>query len=150
MTRHSGLMLPLFSAPSSRSWGIGELPDLAPLADYARQAGFDRLLLLPIGTMAGGEASPYSAASAMAIDPLFIAWAGVDDFARAGGEAALSSAARTHLDAARRSPRISHADVRAAKREAVHLAFDRFIVDEWEQLTPRAAALALAEMKEAL
>ncbi|HET9372449.1 MAG TPA: 4-alpha-glucanotransferase, partial [Vicinamibacterales bacterium] len=83
-------MLPLFSAPSSRSWGIGELPDLALLAAYARQAGFDRLLLLPIGTMAAGEASPYSAASAMAIDPLFIAWADVDDFARAGGEAALS------------------------------------------------------------
>jgi 4-alpha-glucanotransferase len=141
-------MLPLFSAPSSRSWGIGELADVAPLADFAAQAGFDRLLLLPIGTMAADESSPYSAASAMAIDPLFIAWADVEDFARAGGETALSPEARARLDAARRSPRVSHADVRAAKREAVLVAFDRFIADEWEQLTPRAGAFAVYTARE--
>jgi 4-alpha-glucanotransferase len=141
-------MLPLFAAPSVRSWGIGELADLAPLSDYAALAGFDRLLLLPIGTMAAGEASPYSAASAMAIDPLFIAWADVEDFVRAGGEAALSPEGRAHLDAARRSPRVSHTDVRAAKREAVLLSFDRFIADEWEQLTPRAGALAVYTARE--
>jgi hypothetical protein len=30
VTRHAGVMAPQFSLPSSRSWGIGELPDLGP------------------------------------------------------------------------------------------------------------------------
>ena len=34
--RHAGVIVPLFSARRARSsWGIGELPDLAPLADVA-------------------------------------------------------------------------------------------------------------------
>ena len=43
---------------------------------------------------------------------------------------------------ARRSPTIRHDEVRRAKHEALAIAFDRFLADEWEQLTPRAAALA--------
>ncbi len=30
MARHTGLMLPLFSAASTTSWGLGELPDIVP------------------------------------------------------------------------------------------------------------------------
>ena len=30
--RHAGVMVPLFSAAAPTSWGIGELPDLVPLA----------------------------------------------------------------------------------------------------------------------
>jgi len=52
--RHAGVLLPLFSAASSTSWGIGELADIAPLSQWLRRAGFDRLMLLPIGMMAEG------------------------------------------------------------------------------------------------
>jgi 4-alpha-glucanotransferase len=76
-------MIPLFSAPSSASWGSGELPDLVPLAAWLSSAGFDRLMLLPIGVVAPGETSPYSATSAMAIDPMYIAVERVPEFIRA-------------------------------------------------------------------
>jgi 4-alpha-glucanotransferase len=105
-------------------------------------AGFDRLMLLPIGTISGSVSSPYSASSAMAIDPQYIAPSHVEDFARAGGEAALSAQAASHLAVARASRSVRYDDVRAAKREALDRAFDRFLLDEWEPRTMRAASFA--------
>jgi len=140
--RHAGVQLPLFSARSTSSWGIGELPDLEPLADWLAAAGFDRLLLLPIGTMGAGETSPYSAASTMAIDPFYIAIDRVEDFVRAGGLDAWPAHAREHVEAARRSRRIAYDAVRGAKHAALDLAFARFLAEEWGHLTTRAADLA--------
>lgn len=140
--RHTGLLLPLFSAVSSRGWGIGELPDAAALALWAAQCGFDRIMMLPIGTMAPGDHSPYSALSAMAIDPIFIAVGDVPDFAQAGGVDALSAAAQDALAAARASARVDYARVRAAKKEALERGFDHFLWHEWGQHTDRASALA--------
>jgi 4-alpha-glucanotransferase len=140
--RHSGLLLPLFSAWTTSSWGIGELGDVGPLSAWLAESGFDRLMLLPIGTMASGQASPYSARSAMAIDPIFISVEALEDFGPAGGLAALSNLARDLLADARGSERVKHASVGAVKAEALDLAFARFVRDEWEELTLRASAFA--------
>lgn len=142
MSRHAGLMLPLFSAAATSSWGLGELPDIVPLSHWMSTAGLTRLMLLPIGTMAEGETSPYSAASAMAIDPIYVGLESVDDFRRAGGIEALSAEGRESLDASRRSRSVQYGHVRRAKREALEIAFMRFLNDEWELLSPRAAGLA--------
>jgi len=142
VARHAGLILPLFSGASRASWGIGEFPDLDPLAAWMATAGCDRLMLLPLGTMAPDQASPYSAQSAMALDPIYIAAEAMEDFVRAGAIPALSETARRHLAAARASPRVAHRAVRAAKREAVGLGFVHFLRHEWEPLTVRAAAFA--------
>ena len=57
----------------SRSWGIGEIGDLErDVAAGSTRAGQRVLQLLPINEMPPGESSPYSALSAMAIDPQFI------------------------------------------------------------------------------
>jgi 4-alpha-glucanotransferase len=135
-------MIPLFSAPSSASWGLGELPDLVPLAAWLSSAGFDRLMLLPVGVVAQGDTSPYSATSAMAIDPMYIALEHVAEFTRAGGVDALSPATCAQIEQARASNRVQYAAVRAAKEAALVLAFERFVSDEWLQLTTRASALA--------
>jgi 4-alpha-glucanotransferase len=71
--RHAGVLVPLFSIPSERSWGIGEIGDLAPFAAWVRAAGHDVIQLLPVTEVAAGETSPYSAMTAMAIDPVYIA-----------------------------------------------------------------------------
>ena len=139
--RHSGLMLPLFSATSSRSWGIGELPDLVPLARWMATGGFDRLMILPIGVVSPGSTSPYSSESAMAIDPTYIALEDVADFVAAGGVGALSLESRADLDAARASTRVDYPRVHRVKDEALNIAFERFYREEWEQLSMRAAAL---------
>lgn len=139
--RHAGLLLPLFSAPSSTSWGIGELPDVVPLAEWLVEAGFDRLMLLPLGTLPEGETSPYSAASAMAIDPIYVAVADLEDFHRAGGQLAMPPAARRHLEDSAGAASIRYADVRRAKTSAIDLAFEAFLVHDWDPRSPRAAEL---------
>lgn len=142
MARHAGLLLPLFSIRSHTDWGIGELPDAGRLCGWLADAGFDRLMLLPIGTMTGGTESPYAAASAMAIDPIYIAVDRLEDFVRAGGTRTLSAEATTHLAAARSAATVRYDHVRAAKREALERAFDHFVHEEWERRTMRAATLA--------
>jgi 4-alpha-glucanotransferase len=138
--RRSGLLVPLFSAPSSSSWGIGDIGDIGPLARWLARAGQRVLQLLPINEMASGHHSPYSAMSAMAIDPIFIRVDEVADFVANGGEASLSAEDREGLEAARRAPHIEYGLVRRAKHHALCAAFDRFCEREWAQDTPRAAA----------
>jgi 4-alpha-glucanotransferase len=141
VTRHAGAVIPLFAAPSTESWGIGDLPAVAPLARWLATAGLDRLMLLPIGTMEAEETSPYSAASSMAIDPIYISLANVPDFVPADLDG-FPDESRRDLHDAKTAPRIRYESVRRLKREALEIAFARFVRDEWEQLTPRAAALA--------
>jgi len=140
--RHAGVLLPLFSALSRASWGIGDLSDIAHVSRWAATAGFDRLMLLPVFTVGGGETSPYASMSSTALDPIYIDVEGVPEFERAGGIPALSPEARRALEAARAAPAVRYDLVRQAKTEALDLAFARFIEDEWTQLTGRGAALA--------
>lgn len=140
--RHAGLLVPLASIPSGRSWGIGEIPDLEPLAAWLRSAGLDVLQLLPINEMAAGQCSPYSAVSAMAIDPVYVSLADVEEFGSSGGEAAMDAASRSRLASVRAAPRIEHEAVRALKRHALRSAFGRFFDEHWNRSTTRSAELA--------
>lgn len=140
--RHTGLNVPLFSLRSRRGWGIGELTDMATLLEWMAAASFDRLMLLPLGTMPQGQTSPYSAVSTLAIDPIYIGLHDVDDFARAGGTAALSQSSRDAIESARRSAVVDYDLVRLAKSEALRLAFTRFVVEEWQPRTDRGQALS--------
>ena len=89
-SRRAGLLVPLFSLTSSRSWGIGEIGDIAPMTRWLESAGQRMLQLLPINEMPPGETSPYSALSAMAIDPQFVSMSALEDFDAVGvGAAAL-------------------------------------------------------------
>jgi 4-alpha-glucanotransferase len=139
--RYAGLLVPLFSMPSRRSWGIGELADLPALGAWMTDAGAAFVQLLPLNEMAGGQNSPYSALSAMAIDPIFIAPSAVPEIEALGGEAILDAAERARLEAARRSPSIDYRTVRALKTKAFRLAFARFLERDWALDTPRAGRL---------
>jgi 4-alpha-glucanotransferase len=139
--RSAGLIIPLFSCASSSSWGVGEFSDLGPLAGWMNGAGLSVLQLLPINEMAAGQQSPYSAMSAMAIDPVFIRLPGIEDFEALGGEAALSPADRDALAHVRASPTIDYATVRTLKDSALRRSFRRFIDAEWQRQTERARTL---------
>ena len=138
--RRTGLLIPLFSAPSTASWGIGDIGDIAPLSAWLADAGCRVLLLLPLNEMAPGHQSPYSALSAMAIDPVFIRLPDVEEFQAAGGEAALPCAARHVLDRLRASRRVDYAAVRSLKHGALRDAFCRFYEAEWNRDSERARA----------
>lgn len=139
--RRAGLIVPLFACPSSRSWGIGEIPDLAPMAAWLEGAGMRAWQLLPMNEMAPGQQSPYSAISAMAIDPVFIHLPMVPDFVALGGEAALSSDERLALEIVRGGRIIDHAITRRLKRPWLRASFERFIDEEWRHETARAGEL---------
>jgi 4-alpha-glucanotransferase len=139
--RRAGLIIPLFSCPSTASWGIGEIPDIEPLTAWLAAARMQVVQLLPINEMAPGQQSPYSAISAMAIDPIFIRLADVDEFEGIGGEGAMSSDDRAVLDAARQAAGVQYADIRRLKNAALRASFDRFVDAHWRRDTGRARAL---------
>jgi 4-alpha-glucanotransferase len=139
--RHAGLLLPLFSAPGRASWGIGEIADLPVLADWLKNAGLDFVQILPLNEMLADRHSPYSAISAMAIDPIFITLPDVPEFRARGGEDALAPEARGRLAAVRASSRIDYNAVRALKTEALRAAYKTFREAEWNEGTPSADRL---------
>jgi 4-alpha-glucanotransferase len=139
-SRRAGLLVPLFSMPSSRSWGIGEIGDIAVLTSWMASAGQRVLQLLPINEMPSHETSPYSALSAMAIDPQFISMADLEDFDALGGEPGLGAGLRGRLDRAREAASIDYAAVRDLKHVLLRLSFERFRDHEWRARTRRAEA----------
>ncbi|HVD93457.1 MAG TPA: 4-alpha-glucanotransferase [Vicinamibacterales bacterium] len=139
--RHAGMLVPLFSVPSRESWGIGELGDLPRLGRWMGDAGFSFLQLLPVNEMAEGQNSPYSAMSAMAIDPIYISPASVPDIGSLGGESLLTRQERALLAKARASKGIEYTAVRTVKRRAFRAAFEHFKTKEWEPKTNRAIRL---------
>ena len=139
--RQSGLLIPLFSCPSSTSWGTGDIGDLVPLTSWLAGAGQKIVQLLPINERAPGQQSPYSAISAMAIDPMYIRVPDVPEFAAIGGEASLTAADREVLDSVRRAARVDHAGVGQLKLASLRAAFDRFSADDWCHDTGRAREL---------
>ena len=141
LARHAGLLVPLFSIPSAKSWGIGEIGDIPKLAAWLRDAHQDLLQLLPINEMAVGQTSPYSALTAMAIDPIYISVHAMEDFAAAGGERAMGAEWRGRLDAARRASAVDYPLARGVKDEALRAAFASFVAAEWRPKSRRAAAM---------
>lgn len=139
MRRQSGISVPLFALASTESWGIGEFRDLAMFAKWAGEAGQSILQILPINEMPPVERSPYSAMSAMALDPIYISLPQVVDFAGLGGELALDDADRAALQSLRQSARIRYADVRRLKERWLRRSFERFVRLEVSRGTPRAA-----------
>jgi 4-alpha-glucanotransferase len=139
--RRAGILVPLFSIPSSRSWGIGEIPDIDPMSRWLESAGQRVLQLLPINEMPPGETSPYSALSAMAIDPQFIAIHDLEDFRAIGGEARLERDLRRELEWLRSTPSIEYCRVRSLKNIVLRRCYAHFVEREWSSGTRRSAAL---------
>jgi 4-alpha-glucanotransferase len=109
------------------------------MSAWLARAGQRMLLMLPINEMPLTESSPYSALSAMAIDPQFNTLGAVEDFTAIGGERALEPQWRARLESVRSTPAVDYASVRALKSMALHRAFARFHEKEWKRDSPRAA-----------
>ena len=139
MRRQSGIAVPLFSLTSSHGWGIGEFADLAEFAPWLGEAGQGVIQLLPTNEMPPIESSPYSAMTAMALDPIYLSLPLVPDFAGLGGEQALDGPDRVEVDRLRHSPRIEYGAVRRLKDKWLRRAFQRFLTMEAARGSLRAA-----------
>ena len=140
--RASGILIPLFSAPGDRSWGIGDIGDLPRVASWLAGAGQQVLQLLPINEMAPSQQSPYSAISAMAIDPIYIDVGAVPEFTAAGGEGSLSPDDTTTLAAVRGAGAVQYAPIRDLKQRALRAAFARFVEVEVRTTSDRSKEFA--------
>lgn len=139
--RRAGLLLPLFSIRTASGWGLGEIPDLVEAARWARSAGFSVLQLLPVNEAAHGQASPYFARTAFALDPAYLRLDDVPDFQAAGGRAALPESERALLDRLADASRVDWGAVRSIKHAAIAMAFRAFVEREWSTSSERAAEL---------
>lgn len=137
--RQSGISAPLFALASSTGWGIGEFADLPLFARWAAEAGQSVVQILPTNEMPPIESSPYSAMTAMALDPIYITMAQVPDFAGIGGELALDGADQSEVKRLRQSPRIDYGSIRRLKEKWLRRGFDRFLKLEVSRGSPRAA-----------
>jgi 4-alpha-glucanotransferase len=140
--RRSGVVVPLFSLASSRSWGVGEFADLPLVARWLQSAGQSFVQLLPITEIPEAETSPYSSLTAMALDPIAIALPDVEEFVALGGEAQLSGDERARLDRVRASRKVEHREVRALKAQSLRRAYAEFSRGHRSGATARARAFA--------
>ena len=139
MRRQSGIVLPLFSLVSSHGWGIGEFGDLPLLSRWLIAAGQSIVQILPIHEMPPIETSPYSAMTAMALDPIYITMADVADFNELGAEHALDDSERDVLAQIRHSPRVDYRSIRQLKDRWLRRSFERFLTLDVSRGTPRSA-----------
>ncbi len=158
-----GFMSQLYSVRSERSWGLGDLADLAELLDWSgRELGADFLLVNPLAAaepVGRMSPSPYLPSSRRFVNPIYLR---VEDVRET---AYLSAEQRARVDALAAEQRATNADpdalerdpVWAAKREALELvhavprtgsrqaAFDAFRRREGRGLADFALWCALAE-----
>ena len=67
----AGVLAPLFALRSAHDMGIGDVGALREFLEWAREAGFRVVQLLPINET-GGDHSPYNAISSVALEPTTI------------------------------------------------------------------------------
>lgn len=148
-TRRAGLLVPLFSLRSARSWGIGEIGDIPAAARWLASAGVSVLQLLPINELPAPETSPYSSLSAMAIDPQYVSVADLEDFDALGGEKGLATELRARLDRVRAAGAVDYHGVRRLKSGVLRRAFERFRDVELRSGSARARAFRAFVAEEA-
>ena len=140
-TRRAGVLIPLFSMPSRRSWGLGEIPDIELCCRWMKDAGLTVLNILPINEASLGQDSPYSALSAFAIDPVYVSVEALPDFAAIGGHASLTDEQRRTVDWARDQRTVDWSAARWLKSAVLAASFEHFRETEWAEATPRAQAM---------
>lgn len=158
-----GVAAQLYSARSSRSWGIGDLADLDELSSwFGRELGSSFTLVNPLHSAAPTapmEASPYLPITRRFANPIYLRVEAIPEFAY------LDEAARREIDqiaapllAADNDPGLLNRDATwAGKSRALELvfgidlspgrraAFDAYVRDEGQGLTDFATWCALAE-----
>src|SRR5215831_13525071 len=154
LPRVAGVLMPLFSLRTPDDLGRGEILDLAPMVDFAREMGLGLIQLLPLDEGAPAETSPYSAMSVFAIDPAFLSLRGVDGVARSAVSRARRKLAREHPAGGRvavraaKQPILDRAWRKSPQRSAPSREFESYLEQHREWLSDYALFRALKERLE--
>ena len=116
--RTAGVLIPLFSLRTRNDLGIGDIAALKLMTDLSVRMGHRAILMLPVDETGPADASPYSAVSLFAIDPIYISAAALP---RSISEHIQSVAAKT-----REMTLADRLEIRKAKFELFEAAFRHF------------------------
>lgn len=116
--RIAGVTVPLFSLRTRADAAIGDIAALDAMTDLTAAMGNRAVLFLPLDETAPGEASPYSALSVFAIDPIYI---GLDGLA--GVDSPQVERVRSELAHVALSDRLT---IRRARLELLEAAYRHF------------------------
>ncbi len=160
--RALGTMVQLYQLRSRRSWGCGDLADLADLAAWSRDAlGADFVLLNPLhaaGPTAPMEPSPYLPATRRFANPIYLRVEAVPEWAYLDGEdrtlAQQLAGKGPTLSTAQQLDRDASWELKSAALELVHgvprsiareASYQRFLHREGTSLRDYATWCALVE-----
>lgn len=136
--RRWGWATQLYALRSERSWGMGDLGDLARLAGWSSSLGAGMAMVNPLhASRPGGEASPYYPSSRCANDPLYL------DMSSVPGIDACPGLPRLRAEAARLNVAalIDRERIWELKREGLEWAWARFGVEaDFEKFVRSAPA----------
>ncbi|MEU9453867.1 4-alpha-glucanotransferase [Streptomyces sp. NPDC048277] len=157
--RSYGLLVQLYSLLSRRSWGMGDLGDLAALADWAgRTAGAGFVQVNPLHAAVPGaptDPSPYRPSSRRFPDPVHLRLESVPEYT--ADDSLVERAGRLRSAVLDKGALIDRDAVWELKREALEAVaavplaparqaeYDAFLAAEGQDLTDHATWYALAE-----
>ncbi|MEV6974582.1 4-alpha-glucanotransferase [Kitasatospora sp. NPDC093806] len=146
--RSWGFLAQLYSVLSDRSWGMGDLADLADLARWAATLGAGFLQINPLHAAlpaVPSDPSPYRPSSRRFADPVHLRVEAVPEYAylagerRAEADELLGRAARLRAEVLAHDGLIDRDEVWALKRQALEL-----LHDEYRQYADRHGAVRTA------
>lgn len=138
--RAFGIWLNLYTLKSRRNHGIGDLSDLASVADWARRQGAEFVGVNPLHSLRNRETdiSPYSPASRLFHNELYLDVAAVPEFAHCAEARrnAESADLHTELEQLRSSDRVLYESVSSLKLKILRMLFTT-LVDRRHQCADR-------------
>jgi 4-alpha-glucanotransferase len=151
LPRVAGVLVPLFSLRTRDDLGRGEILDLPPMVDFAREMGLGLIQLLPLDEGAPEETSPYSAMSVFAVDPALLSLRAVEGIVRGSVTRARKKLAHQPLSGGRVAVRAAKLPLldRAWRKSREGLAhreeFESYIEQHREWLSDYALFRALKD-----
>lgn len=124
--KSAGIALPMFSMRSKDDWGIGDFASLRLWVDETAKLNNKILQILPIHELPPNETGPYSAISAFAIDPIYVAISEVDDFHKSEEAQKLAKDNAGFIKKLNQAPTVDYAPVKDLKLRILWLCFEHF------------------------
>jgi 4-alpha-glucanotransferase len=127
-----GLIANLYAVRSERNWGVGDITDLANIAEWSGEKGAAFVGVNPLHALRnrGHDISPYSPVSRLYRNPLYIDVTAVPEISECADARALLDDPATHetLASLRASAQVDYDRVWALKRRALEMLHRSFII----------------------
>jgi 4-alpha-glucanotransferase len=130
--RAMGLIANLYAVRSDRNWGVGDITDLATIAEWSGEKGAAFVGVNPLHALRnrGHDISPYSPVSRLYRNPIYIDVTAVPEFNECADVRALldDPATQATLASLRSSTHVDYDRVWALKRRALEMIHRTFII----------------------